>query len=446
MRQRISGLAAITVLGVATLSTQGTAQCDWSGLGSGAAGRGVRGLAVFDDGGGEELFVGGWFSSAGGISGTSRIAKWNGTRWASVGGGISGSRVYAMTVFDDGTAPALYAGGAFSSAGGVSASNIAKWDGASWSAVGGGLDSDVYCLHVFDDGTGPSLYAGGVFARAGSSSANYVAKWDGASWSPLGLGVGGISDPIVFQFETFDDGSGPALYAAGDFATAGGVLVNHIAKWDGTEWSSLGGGVVPETQYGTRSLRVFDHGSGPALFVGGRFLVAGGVDAAHIARWDGATWAAVGDGVDGVTVDCLTVYNDGSGDMLYASGDFATAGGISASNVASWDGASWSPLGAGISGGFVADSTVYADGAGRALYLGGDFSSAGGSSVNYIAKWSCDTCPADCDGDDELTFFDFLCFQNAFSAGDPAADCDGDGELTFFDFLCFQNAFSAGCP
>jgi hypothetical protein len=30
-------------------------------------------------------------------------------------------------------------------------------------------------------------------------------------------------------------------------------------------------------------------------------------------------------------------------------------------------------------------------------------------------------------------------------AGNPAADCDGDTELTLFDFLCFQNAFSAGC-
>ncbi|MFG0283067.1 MAG: right-handed parallel beta-helix repeat-containing protein, partial [Phycisphaerales bacterium JB039] len=34
---------------------------------------------------------------------------------------------------------------------------------------------------------------------------------------------------------------------------------------------------------------------------------------------------------------------------------------------------------------------------------------------------------ADCDGDGELTFFDFLCFQNLFAAGDPGADCDGDG-------------------
>jgi hypothetical protein len=51
---------------------------------------------------------------------------------------------------------------------------------------------------------------------------------------------------------------------------------------------------------------------------------------------------------------------------------------------------------------------------------------------------------ADCDADFTLTFFDFLCFQDAFAAGDPVADCDGDGSLTFFDFLCFQDAF-AGC-
>ncbi len=55
-------------------------------------------------------------------------------------------------------------------------------------------------------------------------------------------------------------------------------------------------------------------------------------------------------------------------------------------------------------------------------------------------------CYADCNEDAQLDFFDFLCFQNAFGAGDPAADCDGDGTLSFFDFLCFQNEFAAGCP
>ena len=55
-------------------------------------------------------------------------------------------------------------------------------------------------------------------------------------------------------------------------------------------------------------------------------------------------------------------------------------------------------------------------------------------------------CYADFDGDGELTIFDFLAYQNAFAASDPAADCDGDGSLTIFDFLCFQNEFAAGCP
>jgi len=54
-------------------------------------------------------------------------------------------------------------------------------------------------------------------------------------------------------------------------------------------------------------------------------------------------------------------------------------------------------------------------------------------------------CRADFDEDGQLTIFDFLAFQNAFDAGDPAADFDGDGELTLFDFLAFQNAFDAGC-
>jgi hypothetical protein len=55
-------------------------------------------------------------------------------------------------------------------------------------------------------------------------------------------------------------------------------------------------------------------------------------------------------------------------------------------------------------------------------------------------------CYPDCDGSGELDFFDFLCFQDAFAAGEPYADCDGSGSLDFFDFLCFQDEFAAGCP
>lgn len=54
-------------------------------------------------------------------------------------------------------------------------------------------------------------------------------------------------------------------------------------------------------------------------------------------------------------------------------------------------------------------------------------------------------CTIDCDGDGAVDIFDFLCFLDRFSRGDPSADCDGDGTLTVFDFLCFQTGFSWGC-
>jgi hypothetical protein len=55
-------------------------------------------------------------------------------------------------------------------------------------------------------------------------------------------------------------------------------------------------------------------------------------------------------------------------------------------------------------------------------------------------------CYADCDGNETLDVFDFLCFQEAFVAMDPYADCDGNTTFDVFDFLCFQDAFVTGCP
>lgn len=54
-------------------------------------------------------------------------------------------------------------------------------------------------------------------------------------------------------------------------------------------------------------------------------------------------------------------------------------------------------------------------------------------------------CVADLTNDESLDVFDFLAFQNYFSAGDLTADFDGDGALTAFDFFEFQNLFNAGC-
>ena len=65
------------------------------------------------------------------------------------------------------------AGGDFTTAGGVPANYIAKWDGTSWSALGNGMNNAVLALAVI----GTDIFAGGHFTIAGGDSANFVARW-----------------------------------------------------------------------------------------------------------------------------------------------------------------------------------------------------------------------------------------------------------------------------
>jgi hypothetical protein len=73
------------------------------------------------------------------------------------------------------------------------------------------------------------------------------------------------------------------------------------------------------------------------------------------------------------------------------------------------------------------------------------FSTSVGDQMFRLLGEAPQDCYADCDADAELTLFDFLCFTNAFNAGDEYAECDGEEGLNLFDFLCFVNGFNAGC-
>jgi hypothetical protein len=315
----------------------------------------VRAVIVFDDDGAgpdpPALYAGGQFTTAGGNP-IVHIAKWDGASWSGLGGGMSGYAVFALAVFDDDGPgphpPALYAAGSITNAGGTPANNIAKWDGTSWTTVGGGTNNWILALAVYDDdGPGPhlpALYAGGYFTTAGGQPASRIARWDGTAWSEVGGGTGGVS-PGVYALKVFDDdGAGPhlpALYAGGTFTNAGGTPADHVAKWDGTSWSALGSGTGSDVY----ALAGFDEdGPGPqaaALYVAGMFWSAGGQFATHIARWDGSSWQTVGGTGVGNVVHALLAYDD--------------------------DGPGPHP---------------------EALYVGGYFTTAGPVEAHFIAKWT----------------------------------------------------------
>ena len=69
----------------------------------------------------------------------------------------------------------LYVGGGFTTAGGLPANHIAKWDGRTWSTLGSGLDGGVNALAV--DGAG-HLFVGGGFYMAGNKVSPFIARAD----------------------------------------------------------------------------------------------------------------------------------------------------------------------------------------------------------------------------------------------------------------------------
>jgi hypothetical protein len=75
--------------------------------------------------------------------------------------------------------------------------------------------------------------------------------------------------------------------------------------------------------------------SGPALYAGGLFTMAGGVAASHVARWNGSAWDRVGSGVGAPFTYALASFDGGAGAQLHAGGDFSVTGaGAAASGIA----------------------------------------------------------------------------------------------------------------
>jgi hypothetical protein len=146
--------------------------------------------------------------------------------------------------------------------------NVIRFDGTYGWIMGTGLNKTNVAMAVL----GSTVFAAGTFTLADGLPANQIAQWDGANWSGVGGGV--VGNGTVFALATM----GNNLYAGGSFTNMGGVPANRIAKWDGANWSALGSGVSGSVF----SLVAI----GSNLYVGGNFRLAGNKYANDIARWN----------------------------------------------------------------------------------------------------------------------------------------------------------------
>jgi hypothetical protein len=345
----------------------------WSPLGSGVNSQ-VNTL-VAEDG---QLYAGGTFTTAGGVT-VNKIARWDGSAWSAMGAGLSTGptdAVNGITRIDD----QLYAGGYFTTAGGQPANALARWNGTAWTSVNDGVVSSIggtifrgtVSALVAMDG---QLYVGGSFNQAGNRQASNAAVWNDGNWKALGMGLGGPA----YAVRQTDSG----VLVGGMFAAAGGVVVNSIASWDGQDWSALGAGVRQDTLPG-QVHAITAHGTN--VYVAGVFNRAGEINALNIARWDGNAWWPLGTGIGGVgaVVRALTIAPDGT---LFAGGFFTTAGGSAVTHLARWDGSNWSAAGSVTANGGQAEIRALVT-LGSDIYVGGAFNSIGGISTVGIGRWN----------------------------------------------------------
>ena len=369
----------------------------WSALGSGLTNDpgGLNDCNALVVGPNGDLYAGGRFKYAGGVL-VNAIARWDGSSWSALGSGLAEMGFFsfpsceALAFGPDGN---LYVGGHFTLAGGISANGIAVWDGSNWSTLGSGINATSASVYAIAFGSGSTVYIGGNFTWAGGITVNGVAEWNGNSWSSLGSGLGGSFGGVCYALAVAPNGS---LYVGGSFQAAGGNPANTVARWDGSNWFALGN---PNALFGAdcRALAIGPDGN---LYLGGLFqtiFVDFGVflDVNGIAIWDGSNWSALGTGLGNINSfqpgACLTLgfAPDGS---LYVGGDFTEAGGVPARNIAKWDGNNWSGLGSGLDNNAPFDNfddcLAVAASPDGSIFAGGFFNLAGGNPAEKVAKWT----------------------------------------------------------
>ena len=332
---------------------------------------------------GGKLFAGGAFTEAGGTTAT-RIAAWNGVNWSALAGpngeGADGS-VFAMTMYNG----KLIVGGSFIEAGGEVVSGITSWNGTTWEPLVGSTGAIgvsilplgfVSALAVYNG----DLYVGGLFQTAGGVPVDNIARWNGSDWSPVtgpsgfGTAIDGSDIAPVFDMTAVDG----RLIIAGEFTSAGGVAANSVAAWNGSTWSSVDQPIANATILAVENFN-------------GRLVAARGYSEDNVflrdVAWrDNGQWSVLGGATAGrpdSDVRDLTNYNG----QLVAGGQFTQIGGVIVNHVAAWNGSTWSglsgPSGIGTDGDVFAVTVHWGF-----LTVGGLFGLAGGVPASNMARWN----------------------------------------------------------
>lgn len=234
----------------------------------------------------------------------------------------------------------LYSTGFFNVICGEPTDYIAQWEDGAWKPSTISIADPGHALTVIND----KLY---IAKYEESIDSNWVYVYDNATVEKVGQGVylttaSGFSElPNIYDIIEYEG----SIVACGEFDRVGEESIQGIMQWDGSKWNSLGAGLsgnIPATApvMFPHQMMVYN----AELYVVGNFEQAGGQTVNGIAKWNGTNWMSMGDGFNN-TVYSISVFND----EIIVGGSFTESNGTTLNRIAKWDGTAWMPLDFGFS-------------------------------------------------------------------------------------------------
>ena len=247
------------------------------------------------------------------------------------------------------------------------------------------VSNAVYTLNT--DTVEDVLYIGGPFTYLNGDTVFGIVKYDGTNYIRMGCGLewdcsftpGGGNIGVRPNKIVRYNGD---IYMTGNFIKSNNITLNGLAKWDGSTWQAIGNGLTDGSVYTMGiNLKVLNN----ELYVCGYdFDSCAGVPANSIAKFNGTQWTDVHNFPDYNigNVSDVEMYNG----ELYVGGNFYDSINGDIWRIAKWDGSQWVSVGGGIKGGIadVSKMLVYKG----LLYVAGTFESAGTNTfAKGIATW-----------------------------------------------------------
>jgi hypothetical protein len=266
------------------------------------------------------------------------VAKFDGTKWSELGGSNSlGSNLDILSLLSDATGN-IYAAGSFTNS--ANKRYVAKFDGTKWSELGAGanglnIDGNIFSICI--DLTG-NIYAAGNFRNL--KDKHYVAKFNGNGWFEIGTSTLNNSlNANATIYKICSDSKGN-IYAAGSFTNSANN--RYVAKFDGTKWSELGGSNSLGSGLDIINSIISDSKGNIYANIYKRIGVGG---KAYIAKFDGTDWTELG-GINSLVVTNINTIFIDSKDNIYAAVN-NIVGSEYKSYIVMFNGSNWSILGGG---------------------------------------------------------------------------------------------------